>query len=179
MHAAGHAMNPLLNNLPTQGRRALREFSSGHGVPSIIYQAYRTQADYLDLVRPLAATAGSALRLPWPRLGQDWPLHRLAGVLETFANRDARRDQAHLDNAKANLGRYKPLLKQGYATGQQVDTQKAQVTQLQNTVKADEAVSMTLTPTMCAYLLKPSSEEKAGRVSRALERALRCDAVKL
>ena len=31
-------------------------------------------------------------------------------------------------------------------------------------------VSLTLTPTMCAYLLKPSSEEKAGRVSRALER---------
>ena len=27
------------------------------------------------------------------------------------------RDQAHLDNAKANLGRSKPLLKQGYATG--------------------------------------------------------------
>jgi poly-beta-hydroxyalkanoate depolymerase len=24
--------------------------------------------------------------LPWPRLGQDWPLHTLAGVLETFAN---------------------------------------------------------------------------------------------
>jgi poly(3-hydroxybutyrate) depolymerase len=54
--------------------------------PSMIYQAYRTQADYLDLVRPLAAAAGSALRLPWPRLGQDWPLRRLAGVLETFAN---------------------------------------------------------------------------------------------
>jgi hydrophobe/amphiphile efflux-1 (HAE1) family protein len=32
-------------------------------------------------------------------------------------------------------------------------------------------VSLTLTPTMCAYLLKPSSEEKAGRLSRALERA--------
>jgi membrane fusion protein, multidrug efflux system len=49
------------------------------------------------------------------------------------------RDQAHLDNAKANLGRFKPLLKKGYATGQQVDTQTAQVTQLENTVKADEA----------------------------------------
>jgi multidrug efflux pump subunit AcrB len=32
-------------------------------------------------------------------------------------------------------------------------------------------VSLTLTPTMCAYLLKPSSEEKPGRISRALERA--------
>lgn len=32
-------------------------------------------------------------------------------------------------------------------------------------------VSLTLTPMMCAYLLKPSSEEKAGRMSRTLERA--------
>ena len=32
-------------------------------------------------------------------------------------------------------------------------------------------VSLTLTPRMCAYLLKPSSEEKAGRMSPALERA--------
>jgi hydrophobe/amphiphile efflux-1 (HAE1) family protein len=31
-------------------------------------------------------------------------------------------------------------------------------------------VSLTLTPMMCAYLLKSSSEEKAGRMSRALER---------
>ena len=80
-------MIPPLNNLPTQGHRALREFSSGHdGVPSMIYQAYRTQANFLDQVRPLAAAAGAALRLPWPPLGQDWPLHTLAGVLETFAN---------------------------------------------------------------------------------------------
>src|SRR5580700_4204461 len=86
MHAAGHAMSRPLNNLPALGRRALREFSSAHGVPSMIYQAYRTQAAYLDLMRPLAAAAGSALHLPWPRLGQDWPLHTLAGVLETFAN---------------------------------------------------------------------------------------------
>ena len=52
----------------------------------MIYQAYRTKANFLDQVRPLAAAAGSALHLPWPRLGQDWPLHTLAGVLETFAN---------------------------------------------------------------------------------------------
>jgi poly(3-hydroxybutyrate) depolymerase len=52
----------------------------------MIYQAYQTQANFLDRVRPLAAAAGSALRLPWPPQGQDWPLHTLAGVLETFAN---------------------------------------------------------------------------------------------
>jgi poly(3-hydroxybutyrate) depolymerase len=86
MHAAGQAMIPPLSNLPVQRCHALREFSSGYGVPSMIYKAYQTQADYLDLVRPLAAAAGSALRMPWPRLGQDWPRNRLAGVLETFAN---------------------------------------------------------------------------------------------
>jgi membrane fusion protein, multidrug efflux system len=49
------------------------------------------------------------------------------------------RDQAHLDNAKANLDRDKPLFKQGYTTGRQLDTQTAMVSQLQNTIKADEA----------------------------------------
>ena len=39
-------------------------------------------------VRPLAAAAGSALRLPWPRLGQDWPLHTLAGILENLRQSD-------------------------------------------------------------------------------------------
>jgi poly(3-hydroxybutyrate) depolymerase len=78
---------PLNNNLPTQGRRTRGEISSGHDdVPSMIYQAYQSQANFLKQLRPLAAAAGSALRLPWPRLGQDWPLLRLAGVLETFAN---------------------------------------------------------------------------------------------
>jgi hypothetical protein len=48
MRAAGHAVIPPLNNPPAHGRRALREFSSGHSVPSMIYQAYRTQAAYLD-----------------------------------------------------------------------------------------------------------------------------------
>jgi membrane fusion protein, multidrug efflux system len=54
------------------------------------------------------------------------------------ANRD--RDQAQLANAQANLNRYTPLLAKGFATPQLVDTQKAQVAQLQATVKSDEAV---------------------------------------
>jgi poly(3-hydroxybutyrate) depolymerase len=52
----------------------------------MIYQAYRAQANFLDLVRPLAAAAGPTLRLPWPLLRQGWPLRTLAGALETFAN---------------------------------------------------------------------------------------------
>src|ERR1700720_51993 len=54
------------------------------------------------------------------------------------ATRD--RDQAQLVNAQANLDRYTPLESKGYATHQLVDTQKAQVAQLQNAVKADEAL---------------------------------------
>jgi poly(3-hydroxybutyrate) depolymerase len=52
----------------------------------MIYQAYLAQANFLDLVRPLAAAAGTTLRLPWPLLRQGWPLRTLAGALETFAN---------------------------------------------------------------------------------------------
>lgn len=57
---------------------------------------------------------------------------------QALANRD--RDQAQLDNAQANLNRYVPLAAKGYATSQLVDTQKAQLAQLQATVKYDEGV---------------------------------------
>ncbi|GJE45295.1 efflux RND transporter periplasmic adaptor subunit [Methylobacterium soli] len=50
------------------------------------------------------------------------------------------RDQAQLINSQANLNRYTPLLAKGYATSQLVDTQKAQVAQLQAAVQADEAL---------------------------------------
>ncbi|MGA7810873.1 efflux RND transporter periplasmic adaptor subunit [Bradyrhizobium sp.] len=50
------------------------------------------------------------------------------------------RDQAQLVNAQANLGRYVPLQAKGFATGQLVDTQKAQVAQLEAAVKSDQAV---------------------------------------
>jgi membrane fusion protein, multidrug efflux system len=57
---------------------------------------------------------------------------------QAVANRD--RDQAQLLNAQANLNRYVPLYAKGFATGQLVDTQKAQLSQLEAAVKADEAV---------------------------------------
>lgn len=53
-------------------------------------------------------------------------------------NRD--RDQAQLANAQANLDRYTPLLAKGFATPQLVDTQKAQLAQLQAMVKSDDAI---------------------------------------
>jgi multidrug efflux system membrane fusion protein len=49
------------------------------------------------------------------------------------------RDQAHLENGQANLGRFVPLAKQGFAPEQQVATQQAMIAQEQATIKADQA----------------------------------------
>jgi len=56
---------------------------------------------------------------------------------QAIANRE--RDKAQAVNAKANLDRYVPLLAKGFATQQLVDTQKAEVAQLEAAVKGDEA----------------------------------------
>jgi membrane fusion protein, multidrug efflux system len=60
-----------------------------------------------------------------------------AQIEQLTANRN--RDQAQLTNAEANLSRYTQLGAKGYATPQLVDTQKAQVAQLQAAVQADQA----------------------------------------
>jgi polyhydroxyalkanoate depolymerase len=52
----------------------------------MIYQAYETQTNVLDLLRPFAAAIGSTLNLPWPVLRHSWSLRELAATLETFAN---------------------------------------------------------------------------------------------
>jgi multidrug efflux system membrane fusion protein len=49
------------------------------------------------------------------------------------------RDQAHLENAQANLGRYVPLAKQGFASSQQVADQSAAVAQMQAAILSDKA----------------------------------------
>lgn len=71
-------------------------------------------------------------------LAQIDPRPYQAQVEQLTANRD--RDQAQLTNALANLNRYTPLEQKGFATSQLLDTQKAQVAQLQNAVKADQAL---------------------------------------
>ncbi len=71
-------------------------------------------------------------------LAQIDPRPYQAQIDQLTANRD--RDQAQLANALTNLNRYTPLAQKGYATPQLLDTQKAQVSQLQSAVKADEAL---------------------------------------
>src|SRR5712672_1285174 len=50
------------------------------------------------------------------------------------------RDQAQFKNAQANLARYTTLGQKGWATPQLLETQKAQVGQLQAAIKADQAL---------------------------------------
>jgi multidrug efflux system membrane fusion protein len=71
-------------------------------------------------------------------LAQIDPRPYQAQLDQATANRD--RDQAQLANAQANLARYTPLAAKGYATSQLVDTQQAQVAQLESMIKSDAAV---------------------------------------
>jgi membrane fusion protein, multidrug efflux system len=71
-------------------------------------------------------------------LAQIDPRPYQAQLDQAIANRD--RDLAQVQNAQANLNRYTPLEAKGFATTQLVDTQKAQLAQLQAMVKSDEAV---------------------------------------
>jgi membrane fusion protein, multidrug efflux system len=71
-------------------------------------------------------------------LAQIDPRPYQAQIEQFTANRD--RDQAQLANAQANLNRYTPLEQKGFATSQLLDTQKAQVAQLEAAVKADVAL---------------------------------------
>jgi membrane fusion protein, multidrug efflux system len=61
-----------------------------------------------------------------------------AQVDQMEANRD--RDQAQLVNAQSNLDRYTKLGANGWATPQLIETQKAQLGELQAMVKSDEAL---------------------------------------
>src|SRR5262245_5400375 len=71
-------------------------------------------------------------------LAQIDPRPYQAQLDQVTATRD--RDQAQLNNAQANLGRYTQLGEKGWATPQLVETQTAQVAQLQSAVKADDAL---------------------------------------
>jgi multidrug efflux system membrane fusion protein len=71
-------------------------------------------------------------------LAQIDPRPYQAQLDQLTANRN--RDQAQLTNALANLNRYTDLANKGWATPQLLDTQKAQVAQLQNAIKSDQAL---------------------------------------
>jgi multidrug efflux system membrane fusion protein len=55
------------------------------------------------------------------------------------ANAQLARDEAQLANIQVNLGRNLPLLRNGFATDQQVTDQKSQMAQVQSAVQSDQA----------------------------------------
>src|SRR6266436_6531703 len=71
-------------------------------------------------------------------LAQIDPRPYQAQIDQVTATRD--RDQAQLVNAQANFARYSQLGAKGWATPQLVETQTAQVAQLQSAITADEAL---------------------------------------
>ena len=108
------------------------------GVGTVIaYNTVVVRAQILGQIVSINFIEGQAVHTG-DLLAQIDPRPYQAQIDQMTATRD--RDQAQLVNAQANLDRYTPLESKGYATPQLVDTQKAQVAQLQNAVKADEAL---------------------------------------
>jgi multidrug efflux system membrane fusion protein len=103
-------------------------------------QAYNTvvvRSQIQGQLTQIAFTEGQTVR-PGDLLAQIDPSPYQAQLEQATANEE--RDKAQLANAQANLQRYLPLLAKGFATPQLVDTQKAQVAQLEAAVKSDAAV---------------------------------------
>ena len=108
------------------------------GVGTVI--AYNTVVVHSQIQGQLVSinfTEGQTVRTG-DLLAQIDPSPYQAQLDQVTATRD--RDQAQLVNAQANLGRYSQLGKEGWATPQLVETQTAQVAQLQAAIKADEAL---------------------------------------
>jgi len=108
------------------------------GVGTVIaYNTVVVRSQIQGQITQIAFTEGQAVHTG-DLLAQIDPRPYQAQIDQLTATRD--RDQSQLTNALANLDRYSKLLEKGYATTQLVETQKAQVAQLQNAVKADEAL---------------------------------------
>jgi membrane fusion protein, multidrug efflux system len=108
------------------------------GVGTVIaYNTVIVRSQIQGQITRIAFTEGQSVHTG-DLLAQIDPRPYQAQIDQLTATRD--RDQAQLANAQANLSRYTQLGKQGWATPQLVETQEAQVKQLQNAIKADEAL---------------------------------------
>jgi multidrug efflux system membrane fusion protein len=108
------------------------------GVGTVIaYNTVIVRSQIQGQITRIAFTEGQAVKAG-DLLAQIDPGPYQAQLDQITATRD--RDQAQLANAQANLARYTQLGDKGWATPQLVETQKAQVAQLQNAIKADEAL---------------------------------------
>ena len=108
------------------------------GVGTVIaYNTVVIRSQIQGQITQIAFNEGQAVRAG-DLLAQIDPRPFQAQLDQVIATHD--RDQAQLTNALANLDRYNQLLVKGWATPQLAETQQAQVKQLQNAIKADEAL---------------------------------------
>lgn len=143
--AVTHKASPRPQQAPAPSMPVVAGTVSTQNVPIYLRGIGTVIAYNTDIVRSqiqgqltqIAFTEGKAVRAG-DLLAQIDPHPFQAQQDQVTATRD--RDQAQLTNALANLGRYTQLEGKGYATPQLLDTQKAQVAQLQNAVKSDNAL---------------------------------------
>lgn len=143
--AVTHKASPRPQQAPAPSMPVVAGTVSTQDVPIYLRGIGTVIAYNTDIVRSqiqgqltqIAFTEGKAVRAG-DQLAQIDPHPFQAQLDQVTATRD--RDQAQLTNALANLGRYTQLEGKGYATPQLLDTQKAQVAQLQNAVKSDNAL---------------------------------------
>jgi multidrug efflux system membrane fusion protein len=108
------------------------------GVGTVIaYNTVQIHSQITGQLTRIAFTEGQSVKAG-DLLAEIDPSPYVAQLDQMMATRD--RDQAQLTNALANLTRYNQLQAKGWATAQLTETQKAQVAQLQNAVKADDAL---------------------------------------
>ncbi len=108
------------------------------GVGTVIaYNTVVVRSQIQGQITRIAFTEGQAVRAG-DLLAEIDPSPYQAQLDQVSATRD--RDKAQLVNAEANLKRYSQLAEKGWATTQLLDTQRAQVAQLQSAIKADEAL---------------------------------------
>src|SRR5947209_6219267 len=137
--AASARMPPVVPTVPVDGGTVNRSrvpiYRQGVGTviaynTVIVRSQIQGQITKINFTEGQAVKTGDLLAVIDPRPYQ-------AQLDQANANRA--RDEAQLTNAQANLKRYTTLGNQGWATPQLVETQTAQVAQLQAAIKADQA----------------------------------------
>jgi multidrug efflux system membrane fusion protein len=107
------------------------------GIGTVVaYNAVDVRAQVTGTIEQIGFVEGQAVH-PGSVIAQLDPRPFQAALQQAEAN--LARDQANLNNAKVNLGRYTPLLQRGFASAQQVTDQASTVTQLQASVLGDKA----------------------------------------
>jgi len=107
------------------------------GIGTVVaYNVVDVHAQVTGSIENIGFTEGQSVH-PGSLIAQLDPRPFQAALQQAEAN--LARDTANLGNARTNLGRYTPLLKEGYATQQQVTDQGATVTELEAAVAGDKA----------------------------------------